>query len=116
MHNQPGSPDSGEPVFLAIGRLRRTNALHGDLIMDVLTDIPERLAPGKVVYLGDKHREYTIRGIRPHTNSMLISFEGLIRLKRQLFYATIRVCANQSIAGIAGREYIITNSSDDGQR
>ncbi len=76
MHNQPGSPDSGEPVFLAIGRLRRTHGLRGDLIMDVLTDFPERLAPGKMVYLGDKHREYTIRGIRPHTNSMLISFEG----------------------------------------
>lgn len=73
---QTGSPAAGEPEFLAIGKLRRTHGLRGDLIMDVLTDFPERLQMGKVLLLGEQHREVTIRSMRPHTNSILIGFEG----------------------------------------
>jgi hypothetical protein len=32
-----GSPQKGEPVFLAVGKLRRPHGLHGEIIMDVLT-------------------------------------------------------------------------------
>ena len=36
----------GEPVFLAVGKLRRPHGVHGEMLMDVLTDFPERLRPG----------------------------------------------------------------------
>jgi len=40
-----GSPVSGEPVFLAVGKLRRPHGVRGEILMGVLTDFPERLAP-----------------------------------------------------------------------
>ena len=50
-----GSPPPGEPVFLAVGKLRRPHGVHGEIIMDVLTDFPERLTPGKKMVAGQRH-------------------------------------------------------------
>jgi 16S rRNA processing protein RimM len=72
-----GSPPSGEPVFLAVGRLRRSHGLQGEMIMDVLTDFPERLSIGKVVYIGDTHMPIVIRSMRPKDKEILISFEEI---------------------------------------
>ena len=47
-----GSPQPGEPVFLVVGKLRRPHGFRGEILMEVLTDFPERLKPGKEVYLG----------------------------------------------------------------
>ena len=44
-----GSPSPGEPVFIAVGFLRRAHGIHGEMIMDVLTDFPERLKPRRGV-------------------------------------------------------------------
>ena len=52
-----GSLKTGEPVFLAAGKIRRPHGVHGDLLVELLTDFPERLVEGKVVYEGEKHRE-----------------------------------------------------------
>jgi 16S rRNA processing protein RimM len=71
-----GSPRSGEPLFLAIGRLLRPHGLHGELLMDVLTDFPERIKAGAQVYLGEQHQELIIKSRRGHTSGFLISFEG----------------------------------------
>lgn len=71
-----GSPHAGGPEFLVIGYLRRTHGLRGEMIMDVLTDFPERIKPGKKIYLGETHREISIRSIRPNNKVLLIAFEG----------------------------------------
>ncbi len=71
-----GSPSSGEPVFLAAGLLRRTHGLTGEMVMTILTDFPRRLLKGKVVYLGEKHEETRIAGVRMQNKDMLITFEG----------------------------------------
>lgn len=74
--NIAGSPNTGEPVFLAVGKLRRPHALRGEMLMDVLTDFPERLQPGDVVYVGEGHQPIRIRSRRDHHHAMLIAFEG----------------------------------------
>lgn len=74
--NIAGSPNTGEPVFLAVGKLRRPHALRGEVLMDVLTDFPERLQPGVVVYVGEEHLPIRIRSRRDHGRAMLIAFEG----------------------------------------
>jgi len=71
-----GSPRSGEPLYLAIGRLQRPHGLQGEISMEVLTDFPDRLKAGTKVYLGEKHQELIIRDRRGHTSGFLISFES----------------------------------------
>lgn len=75
--DQPaGSPSTGEPVFLAVGRLRRPHGLRGDMAMDVLTDFPERLQVGVTVYVGDAHQPLRIRRRRGHAAALILAFEG----------------------------------------
>ena len=71
-----GSPQKGEPVFLAVGKLRRPHGVHGEIIMDVLTDFPERLQRGMTLYVGPDHQPLLLRSYRPHAAALLVAFEG----------------------------------------
>ena len=73
-----GSPQSGGPVFLTIGKLQRTHGVKGELIMEVHTDFPERVTPGLQVFIGKNHQEYKIASVRPNGDKLLVSFSGLI--------------------------------------
>jgi 16S rRNA processing protein RimM len=87
-----GSPSKGEPVYLAVGLLRRPHGVHGEILMEVLTDFPERLENGTTVFLGTKHKPATIRHIRHHNEGLLFSFEGVDNpesaglLRKQMVY------------------------------
>ena len=87
-----GSPSKGEPVYLAVGLLRRPHGVHGEILMEVYTDFPERLEDGTTVFLGAKHKPATIRHIRHHNEGLLFSFEGVDTpesaglLRKQLVY------------------------------
>jgi 16S rRNA processing protein RimM len=74
--NAPGSPD-GEPVYLVVGFLRRAHGLHGELIMDLHTDFPERLRGGKTLFIGEDRKSMTLSGTRPHAKGMLVKFKGV---------------------------------------
>lgn len=70
-----GSPDSGEPEFLAVGQLRRPHGVRGEIRMSVWTDFPERLKPGSIVYVGKTPEAVHIESIRWHGADLLISFK-----------------------------------------
>ena len=70
-----GSPQ-GEPLFLAVGKLRRPHGIRGEMLMEVLTDFPERFRAGAVVYVGPRRVPLTIRSVRPHRDMLIIAFEG----------------------------------------
>jgi 16S rRNA processing protein RimM len=72
----PGSPD-GEPVYLAVGFLRRAHGLRGEIIMDLHTDFPERLQSGRKLWVGEDHRPAELAGARPHAKGMLVKFKGV---------------------------------------
>lgn len=74
---ETGSPETGEPVFLAVGKLRRPHGIQGEIVMDVLTDFPERLRPGKKVYVGVNHEVLTLKTVRAMDQAMLVTFEGI---------------------------------------
>ena len=67
-----GSPQPGEPVFIAVGYLRRSHGVKGEMIMDVLTAYPERLRAGRKVYVGDQHEPVEIKSVRWHIPAMLV--------------------------------------------
>ena len=69
-----GSSAKDEPVFLSIGKIRRPHGVQGEMLMDVYTDFPERLVPGKTVYTGEKHTPQIISGIRTAGKNLLICF------------------------------------------
>ncbi len=73
----PGSSLTGEPVFLAVGRLGKPHGIRGEIKMLVLTDFPDRLKPNDVVYVGDERQPRTLRAVRPHQGHLLVAFEGL---------------------------------------
>ena len=71
-----GSPDASEPAFLVVGKLRRPHGLRGEILMDVITDFPERLHKGVKVYVGDEKRPMQIRSRRVHGQALLMGLEG----------------------------------------
>ena len=74
--NAPGSPD-GEPVYLVVGFLRRPHGVHGEIIMDLHTDFPERLRVGRKLFVGEVHKLVTLSATRPHAKGMLVKFKGI---------------------------------------
>jgi 16S rRNA processing protein RimM len=71
-----GSPPNGEPAFLVVGKLRHPHGVRGEILMEVITDFPERLQAGIQVYLGEEHRPERIRSRRPHGQGLLLAFDG----------------------------------------
>lgn len=75
LDSSSGSPISGEPEFLAVGKLRRTHGVHGEMRISVWTDFPERLQPGTLVYLGKSYQPVHIKSMRGQTQDSLIVFD-----------------------------------------
>ncbi len=75
-HNA-GSPQTGEPVFIAVGRIRRPHGLSGEVLVEILTDFPERIVPGMLLYVGENRSTMYIKTSRPHHKGLLLSFEGI---------------------------------------
>jgi 16S rRNA processing protein RimM len=74
--SEASSPAEDEPIFLAIGKLRRPHGIQGEMLMEVLTDFPERLKVGVIVYMGDQRRPLKIRSSRSQNKAMLLAFDG----------------------------------------
>ncbi len=70
-----GLSNTGEPVFVVVGKLRRPHGIRGEMKMTVLTDFPETLKNGRKTFVGDKHHPLTIRSTRWAGGDMLIAFE-----------------------------------------
>jgi 16S rRNA processing protein RimM len=62
---------------LAVGRIRRPHGIAGELLMEIHTDFPERLVPGRVVFVGPERTALEIKAIRLHVKSFLVSFAGV---------------------------------------
>jgi len=75
--NKQGSSEYDEPLYLAIGKLRRAHGIRGEILMEVITDFPERITPGKDVYIGSDYENHKIIGCRNHAKGLLIAFENV---------------------------------------
>lgn len=74
--NTSGSPD-GEPVYLAVGFLRRAHGVRGEIILDLHTDFPERLKSGRKLWVGEEHKPMELASVRPHAKGVLVKFKGI---------------------------------------
>ena len=71
-----GSPPSGEPVYLVVGKLRRPHGVQGEILMEIITDFPERLRPKTQVFIGEVRKPHKIMGRRGHNDGLLLRFEN----------------------------------------
>ena len=71
-----GSPDVDEPDFLVVGKLGKPHGVHGEIVMDIYTDFPERLQPGMTLFIGPHFESLILAACRPHRRGMLVTFEG----------------------------------------
>jgi 16S rRNA processing protein RimM len=71
-----GSPGKGEPEFLVVGKLRRPHGVYGEILMEILTDFPERFQAETEVYAGNEYQPLRIRSIRKHRRALLVAFDG----------------------------------------
>lgn len=71
-----GSPQPGEPDFLVVGKLRRPHGVRGELILELVTDFPERLQPGMLLFVGEDHTPLALRSRRPYQRDLLVAFDG----------------------------------------
>ncbi len=75
-NNETGSPQPGEPVFVVVGQFRKPHGIHGEILMELMTNFPQRLRVGTMLYVGATHEPYTIAGRRLVEKGLLLSFEG----------------------------------------
>ena len=71
-----GSP-AGEPLYLSVGFLRRPHGVHGEIIMNLHTDYPERMKKGRKLFIGEEHKPMTLTNVRPHGLGMLVKFNDV---------------------------------------
>jgi len=77
-NEQPaGSPEKGEPVFLAVGKMRHAHGLRGEVLMEIITDFPERIRRGSILYIGENRTPMTVTGRRVHAGNLLMAFDGV---------------------------------------
>ncbi len=72
-----GSPNTGEPAFLAAGKVRRPHGVRGEMVLELYTDFPERLHPRTKIFLGENYVPMVLSSTRPHNEGLLLSIEGI---------------------------------------
>jgi 16S rRNA processing protein RimM len=62
-------------VEVVVARLGRPHGVHGELSIEVRTDVPEqRFVPGAVFTTDPGGRTLTLRGVRDHNGRLLLTF------------------------------------------
>lgn len=63
------------PDFLVVGHVTAPWGIRGEVKVQVLTDFPDRFAPGSLVYLDGQ--PLRIEGCRPHKQHLLVKFAAV---------------------------------------
>jgi 16S rRNA processing protein RimM len=65
--------------FLAVGKIVSVHGVRGEVKLDIMTDFPERFAPGAEFWLGpeDDARLVKLASVRPHQDALLIRLESV---------------------------------------
>jgi len=94
--SSPGSPQAGEPGFLAIGLLGKPHGVKGEINLNISFKQIEDIFSLKSVFIGDLQVEYSIRSFRRKGEGLLISFEGIstresvAHLRNKIIYIKIK--------------------------
>jgi 16S rRNA processing protein RimM len=90
--NETGSPVMGEPLSIAVGRIRRPHGVVGEVIFEPYPEYSIKLKKGIVLQIGRKKEVYTVFSVRKMDRNYLIAFEGfndcdvVSHLRNQIVY------------------------------
>ena len=76
----PNDVSPPPPDRVLVGRIRRPHGVRGEILVDVVSEAPGRLAPGSELWLEPVEgagRQVTIAANRPHSRGALLLLEGL---------------------------------------
>jgi 16S rRNA processing protein RimM len=74
----PGpSPQGSGPSFLTVARVRRPFGVKGELLLEILTDFPNRLSRYERLYAGDDRQPYEVASLRRHGEGMLLQLKAV---------------------------------------
>lgn len=80
--------DAGQPTanaasggeFITLARVVKTQGRHGEVAVEIHSDVPDRLAEGMRLFAlgrsGDARRELEVEGLWPHKGLMVVKFRG----------------------------------------
>lgn len=66
---------TADPVL--VGRVIRPHGIRGEVVVEPLSDNPERYAPGTILRLGPGLEEREVASSRPHKGRWLVRFAGV---------------------------------------
>ena len=89
-----------------VGRLLRPHGVQGEIRMEILTDFPERLRKGRVVYVGGERRPYQLAEVRQADKALLVRLEGIADRGAAELVRGLEVCIEGSrLPGLEEGEY-----------
>ena len=75
--NNQGSLQTSGPEFICIGKIHRAHGIRGDVVLNPMTDFPERIRRGKSVYVGENHTPLTVARVRQKPPFLLVGFKEI---------------------------------------
>ncbi|MGB7537634.1 MAG: ribosome maturation factor RimM [Anaerolineales bacterium] len=72
----PSKPAT-RPDYLAVARVRRPFGVRGELLLEILTDFPARLAQNELLYAGDARVPCEVETIRRHGTDMVLQLKSV---------------------------------------
>ena len=70
------APLSSEPELLEVGRIGKPHGLRGEVIVSLLANRDERVAPGMVFHADG--RDFVVEKSTPHQGRYIVEFEGVL--------------------------------------
>ena len=99
-----------ESDWAVIAFIQTTHGRRGEVSADLLTDFPERFAPGLqvLVRVGERHRTLCVEEVRFHKGRVLLKFEGVdsITDAETLRGALVQVPRSERVPLPDGRVYV----------
>ncbi len=78
---EPGTEARNDlPETVAVGRVLKAHGVQGEVMVEAISDVPGRLAPGRSLLLvreGEPARTVEVAASRPHKTGMLVRFVGV---------------------------------------
>lgn len=76
----PGAAEGDEPERVLVGRVAKAHGLRGEVVVAVMSDAPERFAPGSEMIAAAPEslhgRPLRVESSRPFQGRLLVRFEG----------------------------------------
>jgi len=77
---ESGTSQEPERQWLIVGAVAKPHGVHGDLLVEIITDFPDRLGPGVEFGIGPDSgptERYRVFRVRMHKGQWLVSIEGV---------------------------------------